>query len=517
MRFRGRSPARLAFGTSGLRGLVTEITDLEAYINVRGFLDYLEAAPGTVVAVAGDHRPSTDRILRAVAQAVTDAGLAVASFGKIPTPALMFHALTHRQPSIMVTGSHIPFDRNGIKLNKPAGEVLKEDEAPILAAVERARAAAYAEDAASSPFDDDGMLRSPPTLPPVDDAARAGYVRRYLDFFPAGALAGLRVGLYEHSAVGREVLAEVLRGLGATVSPVGRTTGFVAIDTEALSDDQLAELERIAALAGDIDALVSTDGDSDRPMVLAPLPGGGLRFCSGDLLGLLVASYLRTDAACVPITSSDAIEPYLGARVVRTKIGSPFVIAAMERMEGSRVVGWEANGGFLVGTEIEREGRKLAPLPTRDAVLPIVVALHAAASAGKPLHQLLDELPRRFTRAGLLDEVPVEQSRALIRRLSPDGVVEAPAPFSGPVAAVATELARHFSTERGFGEITRLNFLDGVRAFFSSGDIAHIRPSGNAPQLRIYAVAATPRRAAEIVALSLAEPAGIIRQLLAPA
>jgi hypothetical protein len=30
-RFRGRHPAVLTFGTSGLRGLVTDITDLEAY------------------------------------------------------------------------------------------------------------------------------------------------------------------------------------------------------------------------------------------------------------------------------------------------------------------------------------------------------------------------------------------------------------------------------------------------------------------------------------------------------
>src|SRR5688572_26097255 len=188
MRFRGRSPARLAFGTSGLRGLVTEITDLEAWINVRGFLAYLvdtgQAAPGTPVAVAGDHRPSTERILGAVARAIEDAGFVVAYHGRIPTPALMVHAVSHGLPSVMVTGSHIPFDRNGIKLNKPAGEVLKEDEAPILAAVERARAAAYEAPPERSPFGDDGMLRAPPELPPVDDAARAGYLRRYLDFFP---------------------------------------------------------------------------------------------------------------------------------------------------------------------------------------------------------------------------------------------------------------------------------------------------------------------------------------------
>ena len=35
----------------------------------------------------------------------------------------------------MVTGSHIPDDQNGIKFNKPDGEVLKSDEKGILEGV----------------------------------------------------------------------------------------------------------------------------------------------------------------------------------------------------------------------------------------------------------------------------------------------------------------------------------------------------------------------------------------------
>ncbi len=55
--------------------------------------------------------------------------------------------------------------------------------------------------------------------------------------------------------------------------------------------------------------------------------------------------------------------------------------------------------------------------------------------------------------------------------------------------------------------------MDGLRIFFANGDIAHVRPSGNAPQLRIYANADTQARADEIVELCLREPAGILRQL----
>jgi phosphomannomutase len=71
-------PNELTFGTSGLRGLVTDMTDLECYINARGFLRSLAAEQGlesgSKVYVAGDLRDSTPRIMRAVATAVKDEG-----------------------------------------------------------------------------------------------------------------------------------------------------------------------------------------------------------------------------------------------------------------------------------------------------------------------------------------------------------------------------------------------------------------------------------------------------------
>ena len=59
----------------------------------------------------------------------------------------------------------------------------------------------------------------------------------------------------------------------------------------------------------------------------------------------------------------------------------------------------------------------------------------------------------------------------------------------------------------------RINVLDGVRVYFHDGDVAHVRPSGNAPQLRIYANADSQARADEIVKLAVCEPDGILRQL----
>jgi phosphomannomutase len=498
--FRGRDPAELTFGTSGLRGLVTDITDLEAYVNTRGFLDFIGGSR-TRVALAGDLRPSTDRIQGAVARAIEDAGDTVDYLGKIPTPALTHYALARGIASVMVTGSHIPFDRNGIKFNKPDGEVLKEDEAGILEAVRRAREVEYRRDPEDSPFDDAGALRLPSVLPPVNVQGSALYLRRYLDFFPTGGLSGLRVIVFEHSAVGRDLVVEVLSRLGAHVVPMRRSETFVPIDTEDITAERLADLQDMADEEGAVDAIVSTDGDGDRPLVAGLDDGGKVRFFGGDLLGIVVAQSLGADAIAVPISANDAVDRVL-RNVTKTKIGSPYVVEAMREARGDVVVGWEANGGFLTGSPIERNGRTLAPLPTRDAILPIVCALRSTVEQGCTLSELFSRLPPRFSRAGLIDDFPRETSLAIIRRFTP-----------GDEQAIARELSDVFTSDQGFGAITGINTLDGLRILFANGDIAHIRPSGNAPQLRIYAVANTEARAKAIVEMALREPDGILRAL----
>jgi len=553
--FRGHAPARLAFGTSGLRGLVDDITDLEAYVNTRGFLDVViargEAVPGTPVPVAGDLRPSTDgpgrSIVRAVVRAIRDSGLEPVWCGRIPTPALTHYGLQHRWPSVMVTGSHIPFDRNGIKFNLPGGEVLKTDEAEILAAVARVRRREYTRAAGDSPFDDHGWLKTAaiPELPEPTDAARELYVRRYLDAFGPDALAGLRIAFYEHSAVGRDLVPEILRGLGAEVFAVGRSERFVAIDTEAIAPERLAEMQHLADAVrqreGALDAVVSTDGDSDRPLLLGVDPGGKVRFVGGDLLGAVVADTLGADAIAVPVSANDLIDAHFAAQgvaVERTRIGSPWVIAAMERLPGERRVGWEANGGFLTGSELAVDHGDLAALPTRDAVLPVVAALMAARRSGRPLGEILDALPPRSSRAGLLDAVDPAASRALLARFGAGDPAVRAVRFAGdgvwwtdhhgaehaadPPRArrwqeIRAALAAHLTAARGFGEVEHVDVLDGLRVRCRNGDVAHIRPSGNAPQLRIYATADTPERAEAIVALGLREPDGLLRELLAAA
>ncbi|MBU0911354.1 MAG: phosphomannomutase, partial [Gammaproteobacteria bacterium] len=65
-------------------------------------------------------------------------------------------------------------------------------------------------------------------------------------------------------------------------------------------------------------------------------------------------------------------------------------------------------------------------------------------------------------------------------------------------AAAAPEL---FLAQLGFNgvEISDLNQIDGLRISLSNNDIVHLRPSGNAPELRCYAESETEAAAIALV------------------
>lgn len=500
-------PNELSFGTSGLRGLIADMTDLECYINTLGFLRFLahadNLASDATVYIAGDLRYSTPRILGAVARAIEDSGRPVVHCGFVPTPAIAFYAMQQNAPCIMVTGSHIPDDRNGIKFYKSDGEVLKEDELGIKESVMSVRNELYKQDIETTVFDSNGQLKVQPILPAEDTSANEAYAARYTEVFDSTTFAGKKIVFYQHSAVGRDSLADLFKSLGAEVVLTGRSEKFIPIDTENVTPDDQAYFKSIAAEHPDAFAIVSTDGDSDRPFVIDEQ---GI-FHRGDVLGALVADWVGADFAAFPVSASDATNKYLEDRGIQwqhTRIGSPYVISVMDEalVAGSkRVVGWEVNGGFLLGGDIEINNKVLGALPTRDAFFPIAAVLALAVQKKQKVSELFGTLAQRATQAGLIDNFPPEVSRTILEK------------FAHDTPDTRSELDTYFTKEHGFTSISSLNSLDGIRIFFENGEIAHLRPSGNAPQLRIYSVADTQERADEIVALAIAEPDGIFRQL----
>lgn len=461
------------FGTSGLRGLVTDLlgrtTTIYAEAFARHLLEIGAVRPGDPVLVGRDFRASSPEIAASAMGALERSGLIPVDCGAIPTPALALYGLKRGSASLMVTGSHIPDDRNGIKFYRPDGEIDKQDEMRI---------SAIAAD----------IDRYPVNLAPgvgrnISGEAEAFFLARNKRLLPPSALSGLRIGVYQHSTVARDLLVEVLKHYGAEVVALGRSTRFIPVDTEAVSDETVALLKEWAK-EHSLNAIVSADGDGDRPLV-ATETGEPVR---GDLLGIVTAEFLDAKTIVTPVTSNSGIEAAGDYSVIRTKVGSPFVIAGMlEALHNGKggVMGFEANGGLLVGSEFELGGRVIDALPTRDSFLPILAILFVSAAKNVSLSNIAKSFGLPFAASGRLEAFPVEASAALMTQLR-----------------LSSDHLGMFL--RSIGDVGHTSDVDGLRVTFRDDRIVHFRASGNAPEMRCYVEAESERSATDLLGQSLA-------------
>ncbi|PJE53283.1 phosphomannomutase [Marinomonas sp. BSi20584] len=453
----------VAFGTSGVRGLVKDLTPVLCFAFVRSFLQTV-CPSASSVAIGMDLRPSSSDIAKACLLAAESFDAKAVFCGALPTPALAFYAMQNNMPAVMITGSHIPFDRNGIKFYRPDGEISKVDETSIM----------------------NGLVEVPEfvselvakfALPAIDHSAIELFKQRYTSLFPSNILQGKRVGVYEHSSVARDVIKELLAHFGAEVISLERTETFVPIDTEAVSEEDVQKGLNWSK-EYKLDAIISTDGDGDRPLI-ANEKGEWLR---GDILGVLCADYLQATHVAAPVNVNTVLELrgtlQSPERIsLRTRIGSPYVIAGMEYLlqqsPDARVVGYEANGGFLVGADFVVNNQVLHALPTRDSVLPALIVLAMSYEQALPISQLTANYPGRYTASDRIKDIPTDVSKQLIADIKTS-------------KAKQTELLSAIAQESEVLEVVSIDETDGLRMTLNSGDIVHLRPSGNAPELRCY-------------------------------
>jgi len=437
----------IKFGTSGARGLVV---DFRLDVCTAFTLSFLDAMKKSFdfkrVAVAMDNRPSSPDIAGIVCAAIESYGLEVDFYGVLPTPALALQSMKDKNPSIMITGSHIPFDRNGIKFYTPLGEISKENEYDII-------------------NNSNQIKLAKSNLPQIKDNATINYMNRFADFFGDKCLSGLKIGIYEHSSAGRDVYADLFKSLGANVVTLGRSDEFVPIDTEAVSDED-KQRGKDWSKQYSFDAIFSTDGDGDRPLI-ADENGDWLR---GDIVGLLTSYILDIEALAVPVSCNTAIEKSdLFKEIRRTRIGSPYVIEAFKELETYKsFAGFEANGGFLLGSTLKQDENILDALPTRDALLPFIVLASYVVKEEVSLSKLVEKLPQRFTSSDRIQNFPRENSMKLLEN----------------TALNPKELLKSIGLEEL--KVVDINQIDGLRLTLDNKEIIHLRPSGNAPELRCY-------------------------------
>jgi phosphomannomutase len=196
---------------------------------------------------------------------------------------------------------------------------------------------------------------------------------------------------------------------------------------------------------------------------------------------MMAANYIDADVVVTPISTTSLLEKSdLFKKVIRTKIGSPFVIEGMKGFPTDRIVGFEANGGFLLGSDLTTDNRILKNLKTRDAILPLLVVMSEARSRNLKGSQLLNGFPRIYTASNRIENFDNIWSTMLITDLINNN-------------SKIFEFCPDF-----LKEIKLVDTTDGCRFYFTNGDIVHLRASGNAPELRCYTESDSIERAKEL-------------------
>ena len=128
--------------SEGIEGQHINLTDEAIYELACGFFAWLGKRVGKdslKVGVGRDSRISGPRILEAIKKAAADMGVALYDTGLASTPAMFMSTITEGfeyDGTIMITASHLPFNRNGMKFFVKEGGLEASDIKEVIAVAE---------------------------------------------------------------------------------------------------------------------------------------------------------------------------------------------------------------------------------------------------------------------------------------------------------------------------------------------------------------------------------------------
>lgn len=433
------------FGTNGVRGVANRELTPEMILR-------LSSSAGSIlgknIALGRDGRTSSLMFREAAISGLLSSGCTVYDMGVIPTPVLQFSVKHYGlDGGLMLTASHNPPEFNGLKVMARDGvEVPREVE-------ERIEALYFEGGPAPCPWDAVGKVQGVDPLEAYMDGVLSHVDRELI------RRAGLRVAIDPGNGVSRLTAPQVARRLGCSVSSINAELDgrFPGRGSEPRPDN-LGGLRALVEASG-ADLGVAFDGDGDRAIFVDER--GEVHW--GDRSFALVARdfIIRNpgEAVATPVSSSRVVEDVVrggGGRIVWTRVGS--VVVSRTMVELGIKLGGEENGGIFYAPH----------LPVRDGTMAMALILDILAREGRPLSQLLGELPRYHQ---MKERIPC-----------PDHLK-----------------GRVMESIRGMVEASRMETIDGLKLWYEDGSWILIRPSGTEPILRLYAEAMDMGRASSLI------------------
>jgi phosphomannomutase len=445
-------PSDLIVSVSGIRGITGK--GLTAESVARFAAAYGAFVNGGKVLVSRDGRPSGEMLRHAAIAGLLGAGCSVQDIGIAPTPTCGF-AVRHLNAAgaIQITASHNPAPWNGLKMFGADGAVLTAADGAVV------RGLFESGDFKRAAWDGLGEFHVPPEV--HDEHAKAA-----LDQVSVATVAtrGFRVFLDANAGAGGPLGLKLLRDLGCEVceyecTPTGRFT-HEAEPIPAHLVDVAPWVQRNECAVGFV-----LDPDADR---LALIDETGTCISEEATLALAVKHRLMHERGPVVVNMSTSrmsedLARAAGCGFFRSAVGEANVVAKMR--EVGAAIGGEGNGGVID----PRVGW------VRDPFIGMALILSLMVEEGRPLSQLVSELPR-FVMMKTKYEVPREKL---------------PAAFA--------------ALEARWPE-AKLNREDGLRLDGPDWWL-HVRGSNTEPVVRVIAEAPTEPQVKEL----LAEAATAIR------
>lgn len=247
------------------------------------------------VSLGRDSRVSGPDLLNAAAEGISAAGAAAVRFGLCTTPAMYMSTITpgfEPDGAVMITASHHPWNRNGMKFFTARGGLVGDEIRQLLL------------DAQANPdpsSDVPGKITDKPFLP-VYMAQLANRIRKGLNTSDEKPLAGLHIVVDAGNGAGG-FYAELMQQLGA------KTEGSQFLDPDGTfpnhipnpeNADAMASIKQ-AVLASGADLGVIFDADCDRAAVV---DRDGKEINRNRLIALISAILLEKESGLTIVTDS---------------------------------------------------------------------------------------------------------------------------------------------------------------------------------------------------------------------
>lgn len=341
------------------------------------------------IAVGRDSRLSGPDLMQQVMSGMAATGSQVYDFGMASTPAMFMSTVTpgfECDGAIMMTASHLPFNRNGLKFFTAQGGLGKPDIAEILT---------LAADLADTTAEVSGQITE----------------RNFMDAYAEQLVHKIRTAVnhpehFEQPLQGLKIVVDAGNGAGGfyvskVLEPLGAdTTGSQFLDPDGHFPNHVPNPEDAAAMASIRQAVATEkadlgiifDTDVDRAAAVDPQ---GQELNRNRLIALIAAIVLQEHPGSTVVTDSitsegltQFIEQTLGGRHHRFKRGYKNVITEAVRLNATGADSWlaiETSGhGAMRENYFLDDGAYL--------VSKLLIELAKAKLAGKQLVDLIAEL-----------------------------------------------------------------------------------------------------------------------------